>query len=124
MLKKSQNRELNTLFSAAVRLAVNPATEVAPCECGYGRLGRSAHHVVRHAQEMQIRWCYEPKFSLWLCVPYHTLAHAEEREFTGRLLARLQCVNRPKAVWLRKYLDSHDKIRCPERSFAWMRNFL
>jgi hypothetical protein len=124
MLKPYQIQQLEGLYRQAVQLGVNPAGGPAPCECGCGRIGCNAHHVVFRGQEPGIRWKYEPIWGLWVAAPCHTEAHTKAEEFVERILARLHLVNKPKAMTLRLYIENHDRLQCPNVAFSWMREYM
>jgi hypothetical protein len=110
--------QLEKLYRQAVRLQANPAGGLALCEAGCGRIGRDAHHVVFRSQEPGIRWKYEPRWGLWLCVPCHGAAHVEIEP----ILARLR--NRRRVLTIYRYMEMHDRLKCRPVTFAWMRAYL
>ncbi len=119
-----QTEQLEVLYRQAVLLQVNPAGNQAPCEAGCSRLGINAHHVVFRSQEPGIRWKYEPRFGLWLCFGCHQQSHDKSEEFVQRILAILRLVNRPKATTLSLFIEKHDRLKCPNVTFQWMRQHL
>lgn len=115
-----QIKELEKLYRLAVRLSVNPASNVAPCEAGCGKVGTEAHHVVKRSQEPGIRWKYEPRWGVLLCHECHMEVEQEPAECILTKLA-----HRPtKVKRLRRYLDLHDRVKCRDVSFPWMRDYL
>ena len=122
--KDYQTQQIEALYRVAVQLYVNPAGGPAPCECGCGRLGLQAHHCVKRSQEPGVRWMYEPIWGLWLCTTCHAQAHTEQDEFVRRMLARLDRIRPEKARTLRLYMEKHDRLKCPDVSFQWLRDYL
>ncbi len=123
-MKPWQIQELEGLYRESVRLGVNPAGGPAPCEMGCGRLGSQAHHVVLRSQEPGPRFKYEPLWGLWLCTTCHGPAHTESEAFVERALARLRVVRPAKAKTLKLYIENHDRLRCPDVTFQFMRDYL
>ncbi len=123
-MTRYQIQELESLYRQAVQLQVNPAGGPAPCELGCGKIGTQAHHVVFRSQEPGIRWKFEPLWGLWLCTPCHGPADTNPEDFVERALARLRVVRPAKARTLKFYIENHDRLRCPDVGFEWMRAYL
>lgn len=116
-----QIKVIERLYRQAVQLAVNPAGTGAPCEAGCGRLGSEAHHIVRRSQEPGIRWKWEPRWAVWLC---HTCHMEAEQRPAEELLAKLSVYHPQRVRALRRYLEVHDRVRCRQVTFEFMRAYL
>jgi hypothetical protein len=125
MLNSYQREQLESLFRKAVHLQVNPAGGPAFCECGCGRIGTMAHHVVYRSQEPALRLLYEPRFAVLLAQPCHTLAHSRPSAlFVGQLATIMARTNPKRGHCLARYAESHDRLRAREVDWRWMRGYL
>jgi hypothetical protein len=123
-MKPWEIQQIEGLYRQAVQLYVNPAGGPAPCELGCGRLGTDAHHAINRSQEPGVRWKWEPIWGLWVCKVCHHHAHIAPWEFFPRAIARLKTIRPQKARTLILYSERHDRLRCPDVSFEWLREYL
>ena len=122
-MNQYQISQLESLYRGAVLLNVNPAGGVAPCQAGCGRIGRDAHHFVRRSQAPGIRWRYEPRWGLWLCGGCHGKWH-DDPEYGQVVMECLLTYFPRQARTLERFAGVHDRVKCPQVTFSWMKAYL